>query len=148
MSATRATYSIDWKLWLLGALAALLTSAALAAISPAKAAACDSIKAVKKGDGSFACVHGSASSQYLDYCDHDNDGHLVYARFKDRNTGSGYLTTVQVLGSIFGYDRNGAASGCGNMLWSTRIDAVAVCVQAEGCSPFVYFGVPARVPRR
>jgi hypothetical protein len=147
--ATNITRDLHgWKPWLLAAVAALLAMAAIAGIAPAKAAACDSIKAVKQGDGSFACVRYNGSTQYLDFCDHDSDNHLVYARFKDRDTGSGYLTTVQVLGSIFGYDRNGASSGCGNMLWSTRIDAIAVCVQTEGCSPFVYFGVPVRVPRR
>jgi hypothetical protein len=116
--------------------AVLVVMAALAATSPAKALACDTPKAIKPGDPSFACLHYSGGKQYLDVCDHDADNHYVYARFVDSSTYPRYTTTPIALG-VFGYDLNGSASGCGNFVDSRTIYAYAVCIQTEGCSNFV-----------
>ena len=124
----------DYRLWLLGAVAGLLLIAALA---PAKASACNSPIATKAGDGSIACVNDNAVGQSLTWCDRDNDGHKVYARFSDSFTGSRYYTTTVAVFGNGGYDPNGASSGCGiysHLQRGQRFYAWAVCVQYEGCS--------------
>jgi hypothetical protein len=134
----------DWKLWLLGAVAGLLVVAAMA---PAKAAACNSPIATKAGDGSIACISNGGFGQVLDWCDRDADNHKVYARFSDSAwTGRGYWnTTVRVLGESGGYDPNGASSGCGHLghLGNATWYAWAVCVQYEGCSGWAMNYPPA-----
>jgi hypothetical protein len=127
----------DWKLWLLGTLAGLLLVAAMA---PAKAAACTSKISTKAGDGSIACVTSDRFGQTLDWCDHDNDGHKVFARFSSSGTGwYGWTSTVQVLGDPKGYDPNGASAGCGHLplLSGNVFHAWTVCVQVEGCAKWV-----------
>jgi hypothetical protein len=142
----------DWKLWLLGAIAGLLMVAAMA---PAKAAACTSTASVKAGDGSFACITNGGFGPVLDWCDHDNDGHRVYARFSDTGTGwYGWNSTVNLLGDPRGYDPNGASSGCGHLGRANggSWHAWTVCVQYEGCAGWVPYdptvnGTPTRLTR-
>jgi hypothetical protein len=140
-----------WKLWLLGAVGGLLLVAAMA---PAKAAACTSPIATKAGDGSIACVVNTSVNQELTYCDRDNDGHKVYARVSDSVTGSHRYTTTVLLFGDKGYDPNGASSGCGvygHLGTGTYFFAWAVCVQTEGCSGWAHWPpytgpfVPARL---
>jgi hypothetical protein len=141
----------DWKLWLLGALAGLLLVAAMA---PAKAAACNSPIATKAGDGSITCVTDTSVGQSLTWCDRDADNHKVYARFSDSFTGSArWNTTVRVFGDA-GYDPNGSSSGCGiysHLQRGQRFYAWAVCVQYEGCSGWAHWPsypvptIPARL---
>ena len=139
----------DWKVWLLGAVAGLLVVAALA---PAKAAACTSTPSVKQGDGSIACWTRDGFGLHLDWCDRDADGHYVYARVSDSvfSRLGHYFTTVEILGDPGGYDRNGSASGCGHLGYlNGQIYAWAVCVQYEGCGPWKGTlsapGTPARL---
>jgi hypothetical protein len=144
----------DWRLWLLAAIAGLLVAAAMAAIAPAKADACTSRISTKAGDGSIACISNGGFGAVLDWCDRDNDGHRVFARFSDTSTGwYGWTSTVQVLGDPRGYDPNGAASGCGHLgRLNGSWHAWTVCVQYEGCARWVPYdptvpGPPTRVTR-
>ncbi len=132
----------DPKLWLLGVVAGLLLVAAMA---PAKAAACSSPIATKAGDGSIACITNTSTGQRLDFCDHDADTHKVYARFSDSFTDSRHWTTTVALFGDKGYDPNGARSGCGtygHLGRGTLFYAWAVCVQYEGCSAWQSWHLP------
>ena len=145
METTCERYLASWQLWLMGGLAALLFAVMMAAIAPAKAAACDSPIATKAGDGSIACVVNTNVNQELTYCDRDADGHKVYARVSDSLTGSTRYTTTVALFGEQGYDPNGASSGCGvyGHLGSGFFHAWAVCVQTEGCSGWAMWSPPA-----
>jgi hypothetical protein len=123
----------------------------MAALAPANAAACSSTPSVKSGDGSLACVSNTAFGPVLDWCDRDNDGHKVYARYADSVTGwYGWTTTVNTLGDPGGYDPNGASSGCGHLgrLHGGVWHAWAVCVQTEGCGGWVPYNPTLPPPVR
>jgi len=109
----------------------------------------------KSGDNSVVCARDGADAnstghEYVDICDHHADGHYAYARVGIVWLGASiYWTSVTTAATgTEGYDRNGSAAGCstydfGRMkanqpaLWQgIEPEAIAVCVQAEGCSPF------------
>jgi hypothetical protein len=109
----------------------------------------------KSGDGSLVCARdgadaGTGGHEYVDICDQDADGHYAYARVGVIWLGAKiYWTSVTTEATgTEGYDRNGSTAGCSTYDFSgmranqpgffdgIEPAAIAVCVQAEGCSPF------------
>jgi len=122
----------------LGVAAMIVTAAAVAVIVPSgPASAHDGACVGVAFEASVACVRNYHRT--VDACDRNADGHWVWAEaYVQDGAGSGgdYWLKVD--------DTNGSASGCGNktvgsiyaVLW-TR-----VCVQYEGCGPWLDLGRP------
>jgi hypothetical protein len=131
---------------LLGGLA-LILALFVAATAPSLANAAKYCVSLS-GDGGHVCARdgdggGPYTHNYIDVCDADPDGHNTYARVGRTIGGVPYYF-------ITGYDENGAQSGCTtynmgkltsyNPYYINGLDseAIAVCVQTEGCSPFKF----------
>ena len=92
---------------------------------PAPAPARD-VCATHPSDPSVVCVRNQGHT--VDVCDRHADGHRAYARVITEASNPAFQSPF--------YDDNDSQAGCANLHFPSRVLAVAVCVQYEGCSAF------------
>ena len=82
--------------------------------------------ATHPSDPSVVCVRNQGHT--VDVCDRHADGHRAYARVITEASNPAFQSPF--------YDDNDSQPGCANLHFPSRVLAVAVCVQYEGCSAF------------